>query len=139
MVSIYLFLSLEQKITRYKTTLLIHCGNDMALSSSLFFSLFFLFFPPKAVATKRKRKTPNVHSNCSSGITESGSVLATDDGDSSETAAVLPMEMDTDAPDLGGGDARPVFQTPVQAVGRGDGVQLVCVCVCVCVDFLNIF
>ena len=98
-----------------------------------FLLLFFFFFfsPPKAVATKRKREKPNVHSNCSSGITESGSVLATDDGDSSETAAVLPMEMDTDAPDLGGGDARPVFQTPVQAVGRGDGVQLVCVYVCV--------
>ena len=95
------------------------------LSSTLFF-----FAPPKAMATKRKREKPNVHSNCRPGITESGSVLATDDGDSRETAAALPIEMDTDAPDLGGGDARPVVQTPVQAVGRGDGVQLVCVCVC---------
>ena len=85
------------------------------------------------MATKRKREKNNVHSNCSPGITESGNVLATDDGDSSETAAALPMEMDTDAPDLGGADARPVVQTPVQAVDSGDGVQFVCVCVCVCV------
>ena len=100
-----------------------------SLSSSLFFRS--LFSPSKSNGDQKKEKKPNVHSSCRPGITESGSVLATDDGDSSETAAALPMEMDTDAPDLGGGDARPVVQTPVQAVGRGDGVQLVCVYVCV--------
>ena len=103
-----------------------------SLSSSLFFRS--LFSPSKSNGDQKKeRKKTNVHSNCRLEITESGNVLTTDDGDSSKTAAALPMEMDTDALDLGGGDARPVVQTPVQAVGRDDGVQLVCVCVYVCV------